>query len=143
MVIPDKNLVALDSCPRNQGTWYQEWCWDWASIDTDNLVFPKEFLWGSATSAYQVEGDCTNNTWSELENQKKEDGTPFLPEKSGKACDHWNRYKEDIQLMKKLGLNAYRFSIEWSKVEPEEGTFDQEALTHYADVCDELRQHGI
>jgi len=144
MIIPDTmNLVDSDICPRAQGTWNKEWCWDWARIDTDDIVFPKDFLWGTGTSAYQVEGDCTNNNWSELENQTKEDGTPFLPKKSGKACDHWNRYKEDIQLMKNIGLDAYRFSIEWSKVEPEEGKFDEAALQHYADVCDELQRQGI
>ncbi|MDZ4154260.1 family 1 glycosylhydrolase, partial [Methylicorpusculum sp.] len=66
-----------------------------------------------------------------------------VEQESGIACDHWNRYKEDIQLLKKTGCNAYRMSIEWSKVEPQEGIFDQSALNHYRAVCQELVANGI
>ena len=100
----------------------------------------KNFLWGVATSAHQVEGDCTNNNWSQHECIP---GAIITGEKSGRACDHWNRIDEDIELMQNLGVNAYRFSIEWSKIEPEEGVFNEAAMSHYQDVCDKLNNAGI
>lgn len=107
--------------------------------------FGKDFLWGSATSAYQVEGNCTNNNWYEFESAVDEDGQSRISnrQRSGICCDHWNRYKEDIQLMKVLSLNAYRFSVEWSKIEPKQGEFDEAALDHYESVVDELLAQGI
>ena len=86
--------------------------------------FGKDFLWGSATSSHQVEGNCTNNNWYKFESALNEQGKPRIlnGQKAGIASDHWNRYKEDIQLMKDLSLNAYRFSVEWSKIEPQQGT---------------------
>jgi beta-glucosidase len=109
------------------------------------LKVDKNFLWGSATSAYQVEGYCTNSNWNLFENSVDEKGKPriFNNQKAGKASDQWNRYKEDIQLMKKLGLNAYRFSVEWSKIEPEEGKFDVKVLDHYEKLVDELLANKI
>lgn len=98
------------------------------------------FFWGTATSAHQVEGNCTNNNWFEFESAVDNLGAPRIldGQRAGLACDHWNRYREDIALMKSLSLNAYRFSVEWSKIEPEEGRFDEDALGHYCDVVDEL-----
>src|SRR5204862_494597 len=61
----------------------------------------------------------------------------------GRACDSYNRYKEDFDIAKKLNQNIHRFSIEWSRIEPEEGRFDPEAIRHYADVIDALRKRGI
>ena len=110
--------------------------WDWNEIDTSKLYFPEGFLWGVATSAHQVEGNSTNNDWSEWE---KNHGKT----KTGLACDHWNRYKEDIQLIKENKFNTYRFSIEWSKIEPKPGQFDENALKHYEDVCKELAKNNI
>jgi beta-glucosidase len=119
-------------------------------LDFDRLKrepwrFGKEFLWGSATSAYQVEGNCTNNNWFQFESAVDEDGKPKITngQRAGVACDHWNRYKEDIRLMKELSLNAYRFSVEWSKIEPRQGEFDEAALDHYEQVVDELLANGI
>ncbi len=118
--------------------------WNWHIIDTSKVSFPKDFLWGAATSAHQVEGNCTNNQWSAWETERNPDGTYKNVEvPAGNACDHWNRYKEDIKLLKKLGLNSYRFSVEWSKIEPKPGYFDKAALQHYKDVCSELRAQGI
>jgi beta-glucosidase len=111
--------------------------WDWSSFDHTSIEFPKNFLWGVATSAQQVEGNCTNSDWYAWENQGK------TAEKSGIACDHWHRYKEDIELIKQLGCRAYRFSIDWSKIEPQEGVFDASALLHYQDVCKDLLKEGI
>ena len=62
---------------------------------------------------------------------------------SGAACDHWNRYEEDFDILQELNLNTYRFSIEWSKVEPAEGAFDKEAIDHYKKVIASLRRRGI
>jgi len=118
--------------------------WDWNIIDPFDLYFPKNFLFGVATSAYQVEGGCKNNQWCEHERvTRKKNGDFWMPELSSEACDHWNRYKDDVQLIKDVGANSYRFSIEWSKVEPQEGVFDELSLQHYAEVCDELLRNGI
>jgi beta-glucosidase len=107
--------------------------------------FGKDFLWGSATSSHQVEGNCTNNNWYKFESAVDKQGKPRIlnGQKAGIASDHWNRYKEDIQLMKDLSLNAYRFSVEWSKIEPQQGVFDEAALDHYEQVVDELLANGI
>jgi beta-glucosidase len=105
----------------------------------------RDFLWGSATSSHQVEGNCTNNNWYKFESAVDGQGKPRIlnGQKAGIASDHWNRYKEDIQLMKALSLNAYRFSVEWSKIEPKQGQFDEAALDHYEQVVDELLANGI
>jgi len=116
--------------------------WDWKKIKLE-VHFPKHFLWGVATSAHQVEGHCDNNTWHEWEQSVDEHGKKRVEQTAGIACDQWNRYKEDIKLAKELGINTYRFSIEWSKVEPEEGTFDLEAIKHYQNICEELIKNNI
>lgn len=123
---------------------YKPLRWDWKTLDYEKpQQFPPEFLWGTATSAHQVEGNCTNNTWAAWEKAVDEQGKPRVQSPSGTACDHWNRYREDIRLMKKLGVNSYRFSVEWSKIEPQEGVFNENALKHYEDVCQELVNNGI
>ncbi len=94
------------------------------------LKFPSGFLWGTATSAYQVEGGIENSDWS-------------LVYPAGKTCDHYNLYEKDFDLMKKLNLNAYRFSIEWSRIEPEEGKFDKKEIEHYRNVLQDLKSRGI
>src|SRR3989304_2682517 len=82
------------------------------------LKFPDGFYWGCATSSHQVEGDNRNNQWWawEQEGGNIKDGTV-----SGPACDHYNRFEEDFALAEELGHNAHRFSVEWSRIEPEEG----------------------
>jgi len=111
----------------------------------DSMHFGRGFLWGTATSAHQVEGNCMNNNWFQFESAVDELGKPRISnnQKAGIACDHWHRYKEDIQLMKDLSLNAYRFSVEWSKIEPKQGEFDDTALDHYDQVLDELLANNI
>lgn len=102
-------------------------------------TFPDDFLIGSATSAHQVEGDNSNSdAWI----NEQVPGTAFH-EPSGKAIDHWNRFKEDIELLAGLGLKSYRFSVEWAKVEPEPGVWSQQALDHYRDVCDACIASGM
>ncbi|OGX07022.1 MAG: hypothetical protein A2Z88_09710 [Omnitrophica WOR_2 bacterium GWA2_47_8] len=94
------------------------------------VKFPQGFLWGSATSAYQVEGGIENCDWSKV-----------YP--AGIACDHYNRYEKDFDLAKSLNQNAHRFSIEWSRIEPREGEFDQTEIEHYRKVLLALRKRGI
>jgi len=110
-----------------------------------NVPLRKGFLWGSATSAHQVEGGCTNNNWFSFESAIDVRGRPRIKDgqEAGPACDHWNRFREDILLMKDLGLNAYRFSVEWSKIQPAEDRIDTAALDHYREVVNELRRNSI
>jgi len=105
-----------------------------------DLHFPKGFLFGAATSAHQVEGGCTNNQWWEWE---QTEGNIHDGSTSEVASDHFNRYREDFELARDLGMNAQRISIEWSRIEPEEGVFDEAALDHYRDVTDTIRDLGM
>jgi len=125
--------------------------------------FPKRFLWGAATAAHQVEGG-NHNQWTiwELENAKaKAAQASFIydhydswdrisseakrPQNyvSGVAADHYNRYEEDFDLLQKMHMNAYRFSVEWSRIEPEEGTWDAQAVMHYRDQLLSLKKRDI
>ncbi|MEA1875747.1 MAG: glycoside hydrolase family 1 protein [Bacteroidota bacterium] len=119
--------------------------WDWDEVDVSEIDFSGDFTWGVAAAAHQVEGNNTNNQWYLWETAKDEQGNPRIlnGQKAGMACDHWNRYPEDIRLMKNLGVTAYRFSIEWSRIEPAESVFDTVAIKHYLQVCDSLLYHGI
>ena len=101
--------------------------------------FPEGFLVGAATAAHQVEG---NNTNSDCWAQEQMPHSTYK-EKSGIACDHYNRYAEDIRLMREAGLNAYRFSIEWARIQPEDGVFDDEQIEHYRKVIRCCRENGI
>lgn len=94
------------------------------------LKFPTNFFWGSATSAYQVEGNIQNNDWSK--------DFPV-----GIASNHYHRYVEDFDIMEKLNHNAYRFSIEWSRIEPKEGKFNKEEIEHYRKVLKALHKRNI
>lgn len=97
---------------------------------------PREpFYFGAASSAHQVEGGQTND-WTEWE-------AATGHERSGRAADHWNRYEEDFDIAKELGHNAHRFSVEWSRIEPEEGKFDEAALEHYVKVVRALREREM
>lgn len=101
--------------------------------------FPADFLWGTATAAHQVEGGCTtNDVWL----YEHVPGTMYV-ESSGDACDHFTRYREDIALLAELGLNSYRFSLEWSRIEPAEGEFSAVALEHYRDMLRACHEHGL
>ena len=101
--------------------------------------FPEGFLFGTAQSAHQVEGGNVNSDWWAWE---RTEGTPCV-EPSGDACDFYHRYRDDIVLMAGLGLNAFRFSIEWARIEPEEGEFSRAALDHYRRLLISCREHGI
>ncbi len=127
------------------------------------LQFPDEFLWGAATSAHQVEGN-TRNDWSGWEKKNAEQLAREAEKKfghlpnwqdiraqaqnpqnyiSGRACDHYNRFEEDFDIAKSLGHNAHRFSIEWSRIEPEEGKFNEKEIEHYRQVIKALRARGM
>ena len=99
--------------------------------------FPHNFLWGAATSAHQVEGDNFHNDWWLAEQNHA------LREASGQACRHYELYAQDFQIAKELNHNCHRFSIEWSRVEPEDGKFDFSAIEHYRHVIANLKDQGI
>ena len=101
--------------------------------------FPKDFLFGAATAAHQVEGNNTNSDYWTLEQVP---GSDFA-EPSPDAVDHYHHFAEDIGLLSKAGLNAYRFSIEWARIEPEEGRFDPAAIDHYRQVLAYCRANGV
>ncbi len=101
-----------------------------------SLQFPKNFIWGSATSSYQVEGNNSNADWWDWEIKTNH-------ERSGQACRHYELYEEDFDLAKGLHHNAHRLSIEWSRIEPSEGQFSSKELDHYIAVILALRARGI
>jgi beta-glucosidase len=101
------------------------------------LQFPKGFLWGVATSAYQTEGDSMNTDWWEWEQR------PESKHKSEKACDYWNKFREDHEFITQLGCNTFRLGLEWSKIEPKEGEFSDEAILHYRALLQDLKNKGI
>ncbi len=117
--------------------------WQWNSISLTDISFPASFFWGIADSALQVEGSMsahgpiTEDSWLAFEKSHN------IPVRVGDACERWTRYKEDIERAAQLGIRMYRFSICWSKIEPQEGIFDQAALDHYIDFVDCLLAHGI
>ncbi len=124
--------------------------------------FPKHFYWGASTSAHQVEGG-NNNDWSKWEKENagrlaKEALNKTYPGHilndypgplrrenyiSGITCDHYNRYEEDFNIARSLGHNAHRFSIEWSRIEPAEGKFNEKELEHYRKVVLALKNRGL
>jgi beta-glucosidase len=130
---------------------------------TTKKLFPKNFFWGASVASHQVEGG-TINQWSVWElahaqelaknSHKKlkylprwedikkyaEDPNNYV---SGKGVDHYNKFREDFDILKKLELNSFRFGVEWSRIEPEEGVWNQEAIEHYHLYIDELKKRGI
>jgi beta-glucosidase len=105
----------------------------------NGIVFPDGFLWGAATSGHQVEGGNVNSDWWAWEHEA---GSP-VAEPSGNADEHYTRYPADVALMAELGLNTYRFSVEWARVEPSEGTFDPAELEHYRRMVECVRSNGL
>jgi len=127
------------------------------------LTFPKKFLWGAATSAHQVEGTL-HNQWTvwELENAKSKaaqakfhledlESWPYIQEEaknpqsyvSGIGANHYNKYEDDFDLLQKMNMNAFRFSVEWSRIEPQEGVWNVEAINHYKEYVLSLKKRGI
>ena len=95
--------------------------------------FPGDFLWGAATSAHQVEGGNIHNDWWLAEKMH------FLKEASGQACSHYELYPEDFAIASSLNHNCHRFSIEWSRIEPQEGNFNPLEIEHYRKVIADLK----
>lgn len=125
--------------------------------------FPDDFLWGASTASHQVEGG-TVNQWSTWELAQAADlaataekRLSWLPDwkdirrqaetpenyVSGKGVDHYNRYEEDFDILQTLKFNSFRFGIEWSRISPEEGIWDKEAIAHYHTYIDSLNARGI
>lgn len=132
-------------------------------MDKYKSEFPPNFFWGASTAAHQVEGG-NHNQWSvwELSVAKEQAATAhqrlsWLPAwesikdqaenpsnyVSGAGVGHYKKYKEDFDLARKLNLNAFRFSIEWSRLEPKEGVWDEKELDHYRTYIKELRKRGL
>lgn len=103
------------------------------------LTFPKDFVWGSATAAHQVEGDNRFSDWWAHELAAETNAI----EPSGIACDHYHRFADDFALLHSLGHAAHRLSIEWSRVEPREGEIQEAEIEHYREVLSKLRELGI
>jgi beta-glucosidase len=98
--------------------------------------FPDGFYWGAATAAYQVEGGIYNTDWAKAAEEKR---LPFC----GLACDHYHRFEEDFAFAKELGHTAHRFSVEWARIEPEEGKFNEVEIEHYIEVLKALHARNI
>lgn len=106
---------------------------------SERLQFPERFWWGVAGAAHQIEGGNVNcDSWV-LEHVP---GTPYA-EPAGDACDHYHLYPSDIALIAALGFNSYRFSVEWARIEPEEGEFSLAALEHYRRMLTVCHEHGL
>lgn len=103
------------------------------------LTFPDGFLWGAATAAHQVEGNNVNSNWWVMEHTP---GTSIV-EPSGDAADHYNRYPQDLRLLADAGLNSYRFSVEWARIEPERGFVSRANLDHYRRMIDACLDVGL
>lgn len=110
-----------------------------AKAPPGRLALPHDFLWGAATAGHQIEGNNTSSDLWFLESLKPS----MFPVPSGDTCDSYHRYGEDIALLKGAGLNAYRFSIEWARIEPEEGRFSIAELDYYRRMIAALREAGI
>ena len=108
-------------------------------MSTSTASFPDGFTWGTATAAHQIEGGNTNNDWWAWEHNP----SSGCKESSGDACDSWHRWPEDVALLRELGFDNYRFSIEWSRIEPADGEVSVAALDHYVRQCEGLREAGI
>ncbi len=106
---------------------------------SEPYIFPANFLWGVAGAAHQIEGNNTNCDCWLLEHIPD---SPYV-ESSGDACDHYHRYEDDIALIASLGFNTYRFSIEWARIEPEEGEFSTAVLEHYRRMLAACHEHHL
>ena len=90
-------------------------------------AFPADFMWGTSTAGYQIEGGGDNTDWSRFETKPD----TIAAEPCGDACDSWNRYEEDLEIIESLGLNSFRLSLEWAKIEPQQGVISKEAAVSY------------
>lgn len=100
------------------------------------MIFPEHFYWGASSAAYQVEGGIFNTDWAKAAEEGR------VPQ-AGRSCDHYNRFEEDFDIAQSLGHNAHRFSLEWARIEPEEGKFSEEAIEHYRLVIAALKRRNM
>jgi beta-glucosidase len=104
-----------------------------------DLAFSPGLLWGAATAAHQIEGGNFRSDWWDWEQRP---GTPCA-DRSGDACDHYRRFASDIALFAALGLNTYRYSVEWARIEPADGTFAEAEIDHYVGMTDAVIAAGL
>lgn len=109
------------------------------TLSMKDVIFPKDFLFGAGGAGHQIEGDNIHSQFHEWETTRPE--CFRLP--AGKACNSWELYREDIALFQSLSWQIYRMSIEWSRIEPEQGVIDQTALRRYIDMLERLNNAGI
>jgi beta-glucosidase len=108
---------------------------------TASFHFPKGFSWGTATAAYQVEGNNTNSHWWEWEQQP---GNILHDHKSGLACDWWGgRWREDLDRAAESHQNAHRMSVEWSRIQPSPTHWDESAIDHYREIMRGMAERGL
>jgi beta-glucosidase len=146
------NLASLKMAPRDCRSFVTDACiassFVFKPLRSGSILrtFPNDFLWGAATSAYQIEGSPTadgagESIWHRFSHRR---GTIADGTNGDVTCDHYRRYAGDVELMRELGLNAYRFSTSWSRVLPEGvGRVNQAGLDFYSRLIDTLLQHGI
>jgi beta-glucosidase len=106
---------------------------------SERTLLPHDFLWGAATAGHQVEGNNTNADLWVLEHVQP----TVFKEPSGDACDSLHRWQEDLDIIRDLGLNTYRFSLEWSRIEPAPGEFSKAMLEHYLRMIEGAHERGI
>ena len=144
-LVPRKMLTSIGSMSSSETTSSTASCCIRRSSRNLPLVtqtgpsFPDGFRWGTATAAHQIEGGNWNNDWWRWEH------TPGsgCREPSGDACDSYQRWRDDVDLVADLGFTDYRFSVEWSRIEPEPGEWSPAALDHYRRICEALRERGV
>ena len=122
------------------------WDWDTLEPELDRVVFPPDFRWGTATAHHQVEGGHQHNNWARWEREPGPDGGSRIQngDVSGDAADHWNLWQQDLDRMADdLGVDTYRFSVSWSRLEPRPGEYDADAIAHYHALIDHLIARGI
>ena len=116
------------------------------------FTFPQDFLWGTATAGHQIEGNNKNSDWWHWENRDrskdrkdliKSGRTKWPYEPSLKACDSYNRYEEDFDLAIQLNNNSIRIGVEWARLEPTKGKFNQKEFNHYIDVLEAAKERGL
>jgi beta-glucosidase len=106
------------------------------------MKFPKDFIWGTASSAHQTEGNDVNCDWWEWEKTKSVE-QQFTLDRSGRACDFYHRYEEDFELAKRLNNNGIRISLAWNRIEPSKGKFDKDEIEHYRKVLQAAKKNGL
>lgn len=122
------------------------WDWDTLEPELDKVTFSPDFHWGTATAHHQVEGGHDDNNWARWEREPDAQGNPRIQhgDQSGDAADHWNLWQGDLdRMIDDLGVNAYRFSVSWSRIEPRPGEFDEEAIAHYHELIDHLLARNV